>query len=132
MTNPQQQPNWNSEYRNQSDYAYYSDDDELFLTRPINYWMEEASKRPVPKMLFGKLWYEGELCILFADSNVGKSILAVQIGNAINTGASMHPFTVEASTQNVLYCDFELTDKQFEARYSDNYTNHYKFNNNFY
>jgi len=94
--------------------------------------MDEASKRPVPKMLFGKLWYEGELCILFADSNVGKSILAVQIGNAINTGKTVEPFTVEASNQNVLYCDFELTDKQFEARYSDNYTNHYRFNNNFY
>jgi DNA-binding transcriptional regulator YiaG len=32
----------------------------------------------------------------------------------------------------VLYIDFELSDKQFEVRYSDNYTNHYIFDSNFY
>jgi hypothetical protein len=32
-------------------------------------------------MVFGTFWFEGELCILFADSNRGTSILAVQIGN---------------------------------------------------
>ena len=32
-------------------------------------------KKPV--CLFGSLWYEGEVACLFADSNVGKSILAV-------------------------------------------------------
>jgi hypothetical protein len=83
-------------------------------------------------MLFGKFWYEGELCILFADSNLGKSILAVQIGNCINTGNAMVPFSLEADKQPVLYCDFELTDKQFEARYSDNYENHYNFQHDFY
>jgi len=31
-----------------------------------------------------------------------------------------------------LYCDFELTEKQFEARYSIEYENHYQFNDNFY
>ena len=34
-------------------------------------------------MLFGKFWHQRELCILFADINVGKSVLAMQIGNAI-------------------------------------------------
>lgn len=109
-----------------------SETDDLFMVRTANHWMAQASTRPVPRMLFGKFWYEGELCILFADSNLGKSILAVQIGNCINTGKAMEPFTIEGKSQAVLYCDFELTDKQFEARYSDNFTGHYNFMNDFY
>jgi hypothetical protein len=109
-----------------------ADDDELFTIRTANTWLQQASKRPVPKMLFGKFWYESELCILFADSNLGKSILAVQIANAISIGESIEPFTCEAEAQPVLYCDFELTDKQFEARYSDNYEDHYHFSHNFF
>jgi len=53
----------------------------LFKVRTANEWIELAKDRPVPKMLFGELWFEGELCILFSDTNLGKSILAVQIGN---------------------------------------------------
>jgi len=66
------------------DDAYYSDDDELLNIRPANTWLQQANKRAIPKMLFGKFWFQGELCILFADSNLGKSILAVQIANAIS------------------------------------------------
>ena len=106
--------------------------DELFNVNTANHWLQQASARPVPKMLFGKFWFEGELSILFADSNLGKSILAVQIGNSINTGVPMHPFVVESHPQPILYCDFELTDKQFESRYSDNYQDHYAFREDFY
>ena len=110
----------------------FADEEELFTIQTANTWLKQANLRPVPKMLFGKFWYESELCILFADSNLGKSILAVQIANAISTGNSIHPFTCEAEPQPVLYCDFELTDKQFEARYSVEYEDHYQFSNNFY
>jgi disulfide oxidoreductase YuzD len=116
----------------QFDDLAIDDDEELFTIRTAGTWLKQASKRPVPKMLFGKFWYEGELCILFADSNLGKSILAVQIANCISIGESMEPFTYEAEAQPVLYFDFELTDKQFEARYSSNYRDHYDFSSNFY
>ena len=106
--------------------------DELFNVNTANHWLQQASTRAIPKMLFGKFWFEGELCILFADSNLGKSILAVQIGNSINTSVPMHPFVVESLPQPILYCDFELTDKQFESRYSDNYQDHYAFRDDFY
>jgi len=106
--------------------------DDLFLVRTANHWMEQASLRPVPRMLFDKFWYEGELCILFADSNLGKSILAVQIGNNICSGETTEPFLLQAGKQPVLYCDFELTDKQFEARYSAEYQGHYAFKEDFY
>eukprot|EP00975_Prorocentrum_lima_P024004 5051437-Prorocentrum_lima.AAC.2 len=36
----------------------------------------EASLLPTPRALWDSFWYEGELSCLFADSNVGKSILA--------------------------------------------------------
>jgi RecA-family ATPase len=106
--------------------------DDLFMVRLANQWMEQASQRPVPRMLFDRFWYEGELCILFADSNLGKSILAVQIGNSICNGVPIEPFLSDAPRQPVLYCDFELTDKQFEARYSAEFQGHYDFRNNFY
>lgn len=107
----------------------------LFTIQGASVWLENAKLRPVPKMLFGEFWYEGELCILFADTGKGKSILAVQIGDAISRGASVGIFKVETNKQNVLYFDFELSDKQFEARYSikngEYFTNHYQFDDNF-
>jgi len=105
--------------------------DNLLMVRGANYWMDEARSRAIPQMLFGKFWHQGEVCILFADSNLGKSILAVQIADAISKGTSAYPFDVEPAAQPVIYCDFELTDKQFEARYSLNFTDHYRFNPNF-
>jgi RecA-family ATPase len=104
--------------------------DNTLMIRKANYWMDEARGRAIPKMLFGKFWHQGEVCILFADSNLGKSILAVQIADAITKGEGVYPFEVETAAQPVIYCDFELTDKQFEARYSLNFNNHYQFSPN--
>jgi RecA-family ATPase len=56
----------------------------LFTIKTASEWIQEAKNRPIPKMLFGEFWFEGEVCILFSDSNLGKSILAVQIGNSIS------------------------------------------------
>jgi RecA-family ATPase len=106
--------------------------DDLFKVRSANTWLKEASTHQVPKMLFDKFWYEGELCIMFADSNLGKSILAVQIANAINNGSAIAPFELEADRQPVLYYDFELTSKQLEARYSNDFTQHYIFRDDLY
>lgn len=71
---------------------------------------EEANSRPDPTPLWLSLWNEGELCCLFADSNIGKSIYAMQIGMHI------------AQQKRVLYYDFEMTDKQFQLRYKDETT----------
>ncbi|MES2807317.1 MAG: AAA family ATPase [Bacteroidota bacterium] len=111
----------------QNDMQTLAESDDLFKVRSANQWLEEAATHQVPKMLFGKFWYEGELCILFADSNLGKSILAVQIANSINCHEAIAPFELEAERQAVLYYDFELTSKQLEARYSHDFTNHYVF-----
>jgi len=46
----------------------------LFTVKTANRWIEQAKTRPIPQMLFSEFWFEGELCILFADTNLGKSI----------------------------------------------------------
>lgn len=102
----------------------------LFIMKTANEWLQQASLRPVPKMLFSELWHEGELCILFADTNTGKSILAVQIADSISRGTPIEGFKMTAKEQPVVYFDFELFDKQFEARYSIDYAQHYSFSTN--
>lgn len=74
------------------------------------------------RQLFGPLWYEGEICILFADTNVGKSLLAVQIADTISKGADPHgalpQLLPQTEAQPVLYADFEMSMAQFARRYS--------------
>jgi len=90
----------------------------VFNVKSANQWLKDASGKPQPKPLYMCVWFEGEVCILFADTNVGKSILAVEIARQIS------------EREPVIYFDFELSDKQFEERYSQDFTNHYNFNNN--
>ncbi|MEL0457336.1 AAA family ATPase [Flavobacteriaceae bacterium SZ-1-7] len=100
------------------------------IVKPANKWIEEAKNRPIPNMLFSEFWYEKELCILFADTNIGKSILAVQIADSISRGRPVSGFKLQTQPKKVMYLDFELSDKQFENRCSENYTNHYNFTSN--
>ncbi|MBK7304980.1 MAG: AAA family ATPase [Saprospiraceae bacterium] len=104
----------------------------LFRVKTANGWIDDAKTRRIPQMLFDEFWYESELCILFADTNLGKSILAVQIANSISKGKPINGFKLEANKQSILYFDFELTEKQFEKRYSKEYQEHYTFDDNFY
>jgi RecA-family ATPase len=90
----------------------------LFKVKTANEWLELAKTSPIPEMLFGELWHEGEISILFSDSNLGKSILSVQIADSISKGQQIPGFILEAKKQPVLYFDFELSAKQFELRYS--------------
>lgn len=114
-----------------------ADNKSLFTVKTANEWIAESKLRPAPKMLFSEFWYEGETCILFADTNTGKSILAVQIGDSISRGECISGFELETDAQPVLYFDFELSDKQFEIRYavenkeSHNHKDHYIWHDNF-
>ena len=93
----------------------------LLTIKLINQTLIDAAKKKEPTKLFDEFWYEGETCCLFADSNVGKSILAVQIARNI------------ATSQKVLYFDFELSEHHFLRRYTDDETNQtYMFPNNLY
>ncbi|GAB4035496.1 AAA family ATPase [Spirosoma jeollabukense] len=103
----------------------------LLTIRSANGWIEEAKSKPIPKMLFDEFWLEGEICILFAEANQGKTILAVQICDSISRGKTIKGLRMEAQIQTVLYFDFELSSKQFEARYSEDFTNHHRWHDNF-
>ena len=92
----------------------------MFTIKTANQTIMEAKQRPDPNALWLTLWYEGEVCCLFADSNLGKSIYAVQIAASI------------AESQKVLYFDFELSDKQFQLRYTDEDGNLHDFPCNLY
>lgn len=102
----------------------------LFTVRSANQVIDDAKSRPTPSKLFGQLWFEGEVEIMFADTNLGKSILAVQIADAISSGKSTMGMAMDANPQMVLYCDFELSDKQFETRYRGDDGSHYSFSPN--
>ena len=87
--------------------SHETDNIGMFTIRTANRTIAEAAMRPNPRQLYQELWYEGEVCCLFSDSNLGKSIYAVQMADTI---ATLRPG---------LLVDCELTDKQFQMRYTD-------------
>ena len=92
----------------------------MLSVKSANDVLKEAASRPNPNPLYLSLWFEGEVCCLFADSNLGKSVLAVQIAAGI------------AERQKVIYFDFELSAKQFQTRYTDDSGNLYQFPKNLF
>ena len=97
---------------------------DIFNVMSANETIEKAKEQKNPIKLWKEFWIEDEVCCLFADANVGKSILAVQIGNSIASKLS--------NEETVLYYDFELSKKQFELRYTDEKSKDaFKFNDNF-
>ncbi len=92
----------------------------MFDIKSANQTIIDAKQMPNPESLWLSLFIEGENCCLFADSNVGKSIYAVQIGTEI------------AKRQKVLYFDFEQSDKQFQLRYTDENGNLFRFPDNLF
>lgn len=104
---------------------------DLLDIKPANQWIMLERDKPLPRKLFGDFWLEGELGILFADTNMGKSILAVQLAESIARGKAITGFAMETEAQKVLYIDFELSSQQFETRYRSSRGN-YRFSDNFY
>lgn len=80
----------------------------------------EAENIEELKPLYEPYFYEGECCILFADTNVGKSIFSVQIADEISRQG-----------HKVLYLDFEMSMRQFASRCRDEQGNIYEFHDNF-
>ena len=97
---------------------------DIFSAMTANQTIEAAKAQKDPNKLWKEFWFESEVCCLFADANVGKSILAVQIGNAIAEKLK--------KSETILYYDFELSKKQFELRYTDESTKEtFEFNDKF-
>ena len=99
---------------------------------PMNQYIEEVKNLSIPNQLFGNFWYEGEVCILFSSTGRGKSILAVQIADSISRGKSIFNFENSLEPTRIAYLDIELYGKLVEHRYSDNFSHHYQFSENFF
>ncbi len=91
----------------------------LFAVKTGDQWLTDQHQAVRAGRLFGEFWYERELCILFADTNMGKSILAVQLADSLANGRRIEPFAIDTAPMNVLYMDFELSAQQFERRYTN-------------
>lgn len=79
----------------------------IMSVKSANQWIEDSKDQPDPKIYFHDLIVEGENTVVFASSNVGKSIFCTQMAEAI------------AREEKVLYIDCELSAKQFEMRYTN-------------
>jgi KaiC/GvpD/RAD55 family RecA-like ATPase len=90
----------------------------FFVSKTANKTIEDALKLPPQKKLFREFFFENELACLFSDYGTGKSILAVQIADAL-TGGDNSFIKCETDPETVLYFDFELSDKQFQTRYTE-------------
>ena len=66
----------------------------FFLIGNANEWMERARSKPIQKKLVGDLWYENEATVMFAETNAGKSIFAVQIADDPESPTSRGMFDV--------------------------------------
>lgn len=122
-------------HRHGLDESFYLDPEktDLLLVKTAAQWMKQEYGKPMPRMLLGDLWMEGELCVLFADTNLGKSILAVQIGNNLAQGVCTGDLNNQLPPQtHVLYVDFEMGSKQFESRYYHPRWGSYPFGKTFY
>lgn len=103
----------------------------LLVVKTANQTIRDAMSQPIPHRLCGNLWFEGEVGILFADTNLGKSIASVQLADNITKGKREGPLGSDSPAQAVVYLDFELSDKQFEKRYSIDYERHYRWDDSF-
>lgn len=103
----------------------------IFTLKSANEWMAEAKMLPPQKKLIGTLFFENETSILFGETNSGKSIAAVQFTDCISRGTGFGPLENTAGPQVVVYFDFELTQRQFSIRYTDERVCEYLWSNNF-
>ena len=81
----------------------------------INELLERTTYRP--RSLFGDLWMEGELAVMFGEAGCGKSLLAVQIAESIARGQRMKPVHEAPRRQKVVYLDLESLPEHFCRRY---------------
>lgn len=108
------------------------DFDKAGTVRTAKQRMMDALQQPAINPLIGDIWQSGELHLHFADTGIGKSILAVTWADYLTKGKKF--FGLENTNKplkGILY-DFELSDRQFYNRYSDKFGNLYDFNDNFF
>lgn len=104
----------------------------IFKMRTANQCLEDAKKEDPPKKLFGSLIYEKGLTIFFGNTHAGKTAVAMNVAQSIASGIPFNGIEMEAKAQRVAYFDFELSDKNFESKSSDEYKDHFEYSENLY
>ena len=77
-----------------------------FVVESMNKCIDEAHKLPPLVSLYPEIVLEGDLCIIFGQSGIGKTIFAMQIARYIADHG-----------KRVLYVDCEMTPRQLGNRY---------------
>jgi archaellum biogenesis ATPase FlaH len=94
--------------------------------------LEDAKNMPEIQKMLDVFLHSGELAILFGDTGIGKSILAVAIADAVSRGVELLSLENQSEASKVIYYDFELSDKQFEKRYSNSDNIPHKFSDSLF
>lgn len=90
----------------------------MMKTQSMKELMSSLEGAKDTREVFGKYLYEGELGILFGDSNAGKSILANDICFFVSGGGHAWNDMVSPNIPS-MYIDMEMTGKQYANRYSN-------------
>ena len=106
-----------------------SDNNTVLMDLLANEWIQRAKLLPDPKPLFGNIWHQGEVAILFSNTGKGKSILGVQLAEGIARGSKV--LTMETTQQTTILFDFELSSKSFQTRYTKGKNEYHIFSSNF-
>lgn len=105
---------------------------ELSQIRNSTQRMNDAKNQPHINQLLGYIWQTNELHVLFADTGIGKSIIAVATIDSLTKGKNFLFLENENLPLRALYYDFELSDRQFNKRYTNDDGQEHDFNDTFY
>lgn len=92
--------------------------------------LNDAKAIPDITPYFDVFLHDNECVIFFGDTGIGKSVFAVGLADAISKGYDYMGFTNSHGPVKLLYYDFELTDKQFQKRYTNDQGIEYDFSDN--
>lgn len=108
----------------------YEKELEGFEFMTMNEAMEQVDD-DYSKPLLGPLMHQGDVVGLVAESNVGKTIFAMQLAEFWTSGKfPIAGLENKAGQQKVAFLSAEMTDTQMKRRYSNETGNVYKFSDN--
>ncbi len=86
------------------------------VMRRANDYLVDPKRFRAPELLFDVFWREGEVAFFFGPPSSGKTIFAVQLGDALARGGGLYGFRHPRGRRRVLYVDLRHTDEQFQMR----------------
>lgn len=91
--------------------------DNIFIIQTLKEVIDDKSNFEEPGAVFGDFIKEGELAIVGAATNNGKTVLCCDIAFANASNISYWDEPISDRIRNTLYIDFEMSDSQVARRY---------------